>query len=153
MANLKSVQAAGAALYPIPSANGAAETVPIFGDFTLPSGLASGDIIEMVPLPAGYVLVDAIVDCESLGAPFTADVGLLSGNWGDSGVRTMGSEISTGKAFGTAGIYRADKAGFSRIAPTTNNRSIGIKGTTITTPVVGAKVRLTAFVRPQVEGV
>lgn len=152
MANLKGVQATNAALYPIPSADKQTDLIPIFGDYTLTGSEASGDIVEMCPLPAGYVPVDAIVDTEDLGATMTADVGVMSGAWGASGTRTMGAEFMTGKAFGTVGIYRADVSGMGRIAPATTDRSIGIKFTTATTPTAGAKVRLTVLARPAVEG-
>jgi hypothetical protein len=153
MANLKGVQATNANHLPVPSADKATDLIPIVGDYVLVAGNASGDIVEMCPLPAGYVPVDVIVDAEDGGTTVTTDVGIMSGNWGDSGVRTQGAEFMTGKALGTAGIYRADVVGFSRIAPTTNNRSIGMKFTTVSAPTAGAKVRMTVLARPQVEGV
>jgi hypothetical protein len=153
MAMLKGTQATNAKYFPVPSADSQSEVIAIFGDLVLAAGGASGDIIEMLPWPAGYVLVDVIVDTGDLGTTWTADVGLMSGVWGATGTRTMGAEIMTGKAFGTAGIYRADVAGFGRIAPATTDRSIGIKGTTIGSPTTSAVARVTALFRPQVEGV
>jgi hypothetical protein len=153
MANLKSVQATNSKLLPVPSANGATAPIVVSGDYVIKAGSASGDIHEMVPWPANTILVDLTVDNQSLGTTFTSDVGVMSGAWGDSGVRTQGAEIMTGKAFGTAGISRADVAGFSRLAASSVDRSIGIKGTTIGTPTVGAAVRVTAWFRPVVEGV
>lgn len=152
MANLKSVQATNASYFPVPSADAQNDLIPIVGTYVLTAGSASADIIEMVPLPAGYALVDVIVDTEDLGTTWTADVGIMSGVWGAAGARTMGAEIMTGKAFGTAGVYRADVQGFTMIAPATTDRSIGIKGTTVSVPTAGAKIRLTALCRPQVEG-
>ncbi len=137
---------------PIPSASGANDVVPIFGDFTFPAGTLINDVIEMCPLPAGYVLVDAFADTDDLGGTITVDCGILSGNYGDSGARTCGAEIMNDKAFGTVGIYRADVPGFSRIAPTTNDRSIGFALVADTTPTTDAKVRLTILVRPAIEG-
>lgn len=151
MALLKSVQVLGRV--PVPSANGATDVVPIVGDYTIKTGDAAGDIIEMVPLPAGYVVVDTVVDNQALAATSLGDVGILSGDYGESGARTMGAEFNAGANFATAGIKRMDVAGCARIAPTTNDRSVGIKLTSLTTPTVGNKVRLTLFVRPQSEGV
>lgn len=151
MANLKSTQTTAKAV--VPSADGATDLIAIFADHTLAAGGVSGDIIEMCPLPAGYVPVDVIVDTEDCGTTWTADVGIMSGDYLASGARTCGAQFMTGKAFGTTGIYRADVAGAGRIAPTTNDRSIGIKGTTIGTPTTGAKIRLTLLCRAQVEGV
>lgn len=148
MANFKSKQATRKD--PVPSADGY-EPIAIFADYALTASEASADIIEMVPLPAGYVPVDIIVDTADLGTTFTADVGLMSGAYNDEGVRTCGAEFMTGKAFGTTGIYRMDVAGSGRIAPTTGDRSIGIKGTTIGTPTAAAVVRLTLICRPQLE--
>lgn len=153
MANLKSTQATNAAYFPVPSADGQAELIVVHADHTLAAGGADGDIIEMLPWPANTVLVDVIVDTEDLGATWTADVGVMSGAWGGSGARTCDASIMTGKAFGTAGIYRADVAGFARAAASATDRSIGVKGTTIGTPTTGAKLRMTALFRPIVEGV
>jgi hypothetical protein len=150
MALHKSTQVANG--LPIPNADGAMDIIPIVGDFTLPAaGFATSDVLEAVPLPAGYVPVDVIVDSEDLGATITADVGILSGNYGESGARTCGAQFMAAKALGTAGIYRMDVAGGGRIAPTTNDRGVGINFSTVTTPTAGAKVRVTLLARPAVE--
>ncbi|WP_397536297.1 hypothetical protein, partial [Roseateles sp.] len=77
MALFKSTQIAAKA--PIPTADRAVEIIPIFGDFTVPAGFAANDVVEMCPLPAGYVPVDLIVDGASLGATVTGDVGIVTG--------------------------------------------------------------------------
>lgn len=151
MAMLKSVQVTNN--LQIPSANGATDIIPIVGDYTIKTGDAAGDIVEMCALPAGYVVVDTLLDNQSLAATSVGDVGIMSGNYRDSGVRTIGAEFNSGVNLATAGIKRMDVAGCARIAPTTNDRSIGLKLTSLTTPTVGGKVRLTVFARPQVEGV
>jgi hypothetical protein len=151
MALLKSTQVANG--LPIPNADGAMDIIPIVGDFVVPAGLAAADVVEMVPLPAGYVPVDVIVDTEDLGATITVDVGLLTGDYGASGARTCGAQFMADKAFGTAGIYRMDVAGGGRIAPTTNDRGVGLSFDAATTPTAGSKVRLTLLARPAVEGV
>lgn len=153
MANLKGVQATNAAHLPVPSADKATDLIPIIGDYVIVAGNASGDIVEMCPLPAGYVPVDVLLDAEDCGTTCTTDVGIMSGNWGDSGVRTMGAEFMSAKALGTAGIYRADVVNFSKVAPATNDRSIGLKFSTVNTPTAGAKLRLIVLARPAVEGV
>ncbi len=153
MANFKGTQATNAAYFTTPTPDGQADLIAVSGDIVLPAGVASGDIIEAVPYPANCVPVDLTADVEDCGTTATADVGVMSGAWGDSGTRTCGAEFMTGKAFGTAGIYRADVVGFSRLAPSTTTRSIGVKLSTVSTPTAGAKIRVTAFFRPQVEGV
>lgn len=153
MANLKSPWATNASFYPVPSSDGSTDLLAVSETHTLAAGGASGDIIEAIPYPPNMTLVDAYVDTEDLGTTWTADVGIMSGKWGDSGARTCGAELMTGKAFGTTGVYRADVPGFSRIAPSTDTRSIGVKGTTIGTPTTGAKFTVTAIFRPMVNGV
>lgn len=150
MALLKAVQVVNK--MPVPSANGATDVVPIVGDYTIKTGDAAGDVIEMCPLPAGYVVVDHVLDNDSLAATSVGNVGVMSGNYNDTGARTVGAQFNSASNLATAGIKRPDVSGFTRIAPTTNDRSVGIVLTSLTTPVIGAKVRLTLFVRPQVEG-
>lgn len=152
MAMLKGTQATNAAFTPTPSPSGSAGIIAAFGDYTLTGSEASGDIIEMVPIPENCVPIDTIADVEDCGSTATADIGVMSGNWGAAGTRTCGAEFSTGKAFGTAGVYRADAAGMGRIAPASNVRSIGIKLTSVTSPTAGAKIRLTALFRAMVNG-
>ena len=134
----------------------------IFGDYTLAGTEASSDVIEMVPLPAGFCIVDVIVDTADLGTTVTADVGLLSGDYDATGARTCGATIMTGKALGTTGIYRADVAGFSRTAPLSESagttgapghRGVGFALTTVSAPTAGAKVRMTLLARPSSNGV
>jgi hypothetical protein len=151
MALLKSVQVTNNV--PVPSANSATELIHVVGDYTIKTGDAAGDIIEMVALPAGYVPVDVITDNQALAATSVGDVGIMSGNYRDSGARTIGAEFNSGANFATAGIKRMDVAGGGRIAPTTNDRSIGLKLTSLTTPTVGNKVRMTLIARPQSESV
>jgi hypothetical protein len=134
-------------------ADRASDLIPIFGDFAIPAGFATNDVVEMVPLPAGYVPVDVIVDNAALGTTMTCDVGLLSGDFDSTGARTCGAQFMTAQAGQTAGIKRMAVAGGGRVAPTTNTRGIGFAFTSVSTPTVGAVVRLTLLCRPAVEGV
>lgn len=151
MALFKSKQVADR--LPIPSANAATDLIPIMGEWTVPAGLVTGDIVEMAPLPAGYVLTDALLDHQALGAAFTGALGVMSGNFGDGGARTCDASIIAAATRQADGVARLNVPGATRIAPTTNDRSVGlvISGT-LTSPVVGAKARVTLFVRPMVEG-
>jgi hypothetical protein len=139
---------------PVPSANAATDVIPIVGDFLIPAGLVTGDIFELAPLPAGYVVVDIDVDHAILGSAFTGAIGLMSGNYLDGGARTCGAQFIAAATYQAAAIKRIDVAGGMRIAPTTNDRSIGlvISGT-LTSPVVGAALRITVLARPASEGV
>lgn len=157
MANLQSLQAVNR--MPIPSAERAVEMIPIVATFVVPAGLALNDVIEMGPLQAGYVPVDLIVafpDMDSNGSPLiTVDAGLLSGNWLDSGARTCGNEFfAASTAPQAGGIARMSKAAGAQIAPTTNDRSWGLKiaaaAATLTTAVT---ITATLMVRPKIEGI
>lgn len=139
---------------PIPTVDRATDAVPIVGDYTLTGAEATNDVVEMCPLPAGYVPVDVIVDTEDCGTTVTANVGVLSGNWLDpSNSRTCGAQFMSGKALGTAAVYRLDVVGGTRLTPTTNDRSLGLALTSVSTPTAGARVRMTVWARPQIEGV
>ena len=144
---------------PVPNADRAIEMIPIFGDFTVPaSGFASGDVVEMLPLPPGMVPVDVIADTEDLGGTMTFDVGILTGEYGKAldgsgNARACGAQFIAAGAFGTAGIQRMAVSGGGRVAPSDTTRGIGLACTTVTTPTAGAKVRLTVICRPAIEGV
>lgn len=143
---------------PVPSANAATDLIPVVADFVIPTGFASGDIVELGAVPAGYVPVDLIVDNAACGTTVTSDFGLLSGNYGDgthgaSTTRTCGAQFAAAQALQTAGIKRMAAAGSGRIAPTTNDRSFGFVASTVSAPTVGAVMRATLICRPQSEGV
>ncbi|MDQ5944624.1 MAG: hypothetical protein QG619_41 [Pseudomonadota bacterium] len=144
---------------PLVSADGATETIAIVGDFTTVTGMVTGEIIEMVGLPAGYVPVDVLVAYDaSAAAAWTADCGVLSGNYGvtTGTARTQGNEAfaanSTGQ--GAAGLVRAAKPNLAQLAPADNDRGIGLKIVgTLTTLVVGTNIRMTLLARAARNGV
>jgi hypothetical protein len=147
-----------AARTPVFSGAGAMQVVPVFADFDLSAALAQDDIIEMLPIPAGYVPVDGILAVDELDTgvdAITLDVGILSALWlKNSASSTIGAQFLAASTVGQAGgaARFAVKAGFL-LTPTDTDRAIGIKvaagpGTGATT----GKVRLTAFLRPVIEG-
>lgn len=145
---------------PVPSADAATDLIPIVGDFTVPAGLAINDVVEMVPIPAGYVPVDYVLACEdtdSNGAPAIAlDVGVLSGSYGvKDDARTCGSEGAAADQVARAGgVTRMVKKDLALLAPTTADRGFGVKvQAAAATLVTGAKWRMTLYCRPQSEGV
>lgn len=94
------------------------------------TGFAAGDILEIAGLPPYATIIDAkIVPVGSLGAA-TVDVGIMSGEYGettntDGTARTVGNEL-----FAAAAI--TDLVGLSKVtaltlAPTEKARSIGVK--------------------------
>lgn len=142
---------------PLVSGDGATEVISIIGDFTTVTGMVTGEIVEMVGLPAGYVPVDVIVAYDaSAAAAWTADCGVLSGNYGSTATRTQGNEAfaanTTGQ--GAAGLVRAVKPNLALLAPAENDRGIGLKIVgTLTTLVVGTNIRMTLLARPARNGV
>jgi hypothetical protein len=140
---------------PLPSANGASNDIVCVGDYTFTGTEAANDIVEIAGIPAGYVPVDVTLDHEDMGGTVTADVGIMSGTYGDAvSARTCGAEfIAAGDLSTAAALKRASVAGATRIAPTTADRSIGVKLSAATTPTAGAKMRLNLFLRPVSEGV
>lgn len=145
---------------PVPSANAATDVIPIVGDFTVPAGLALNDVVEMVPLPAGYVPVDYVLACEdtdSNGTPLIAlDIGVLSGVYGvKDDARTCGSEGAAADQVARAGgVTRMTKKDLALLAPSTSDRGFGVKvQAAAATLTAGAKWRMTLYCRPQSEGV
>lgn len=144
---------------PLMSSCGADDTVVLVGDFTTVAGMVTGEIIEMVGLPAGYVPVDVVaVFGASAGTAFTTDCGVLSGDFGATtgAARTQGSEAFAASTAGqgAAGIARAAKANIFQLEPTENDRGIGLKIVgTLTSLVVGTNIRLNVLARPQRNGV
>lgn len=146
------------ALNPVLSADGL-EPVAISGNFVVPAGLALNDVIELAPLPAGYVPLDVTLDSEdadSNGAPaMVLDVGLLSGDFGVvDNTRTCGANFIAASTVAQAGgIARMAAIGSTRIAPTTNDRGVGVLvKAAAATLTVGAKMTLTLWCRPAING-
>lgn len=149
----------------VPAGTTATDIIWVVGDFTVPAGFTTNDVVEMGALPGGYVPVDLIIDHVALGATVTANFGLLSGVY-DSGVhggattRTVGTEFATAQALQTPGIKRSANAGATRIPPTltvggqvAEDRGFGFVATAVTTPTVGATIRCTLLCRPASDGV
>lgn len=138
---------------PVMTACRASDPIAIVGDFVIPAAIASNDVVEMAPLPAGYVPVDVIVDNAALGATMTFNAGLLSGAFDSIGARTCGAEFMSAQPGQTAGIKRLSAAGGGRVAPAAGDRGVGLVFTSVAGATAGAVVRLTLLARPQVEGV
>ena len=142
---------------PLVSGDGATEVISIVGDFTTVTGMVTGEIVEMVGLPAGYVPVDVIVAFDaSAGAAFTTDCGVLSGNYASLAARTQGNEAFAANTAGqgAAALVRAVKPNLAQLAPADNDRGIGLKIVgTLTTLVVGTNIRMTLLARPARNGV
>ena len=141
---------------PLVSSDGATDVIEVFGDFTTVTGMVTGEIVEMAGLPAGYVPVDVAVAFDASAATaWTADCGVLSGDYGSTATRTMGNEVFAANTAGqgAAGLVRAAKPDIMQLAPADNNRGIGLKIVgTLTTLVVGTNIRLKLLCRPARHG-
>lgn len=95
------------------------------------AGYASGDILELGVLHAFASVIDAsIITVGSLGAA-TVDVGIMSGDAGettntDATARTVGAELFEGAAI-SAAITRMTKSDALLLKPLEKHRSIGVK--------------------------
>lgn len=94
------------------------------------AGFAAGDILELGVLHAYASIVDAtIVPVGSLGAA-TVDVGIMSGETGettndDGTARTVGNELFAGATI--TAITRLTKTDALLLRPVERHRSIGVK--------------------------
>ena len=118
MATYQSKQVAAGA--PIPSSDDACSLLGVTAEYVTPTGgLASGAIIEMGPIPPGYIPVDLVVHTGILGTSVTLDAGILTGEFGTQPAvdRTMGSEFfASAQAAATAVLLRATKS-FAALSP------------------------------------
>lgn len=149
MANFKSKQVAAG--QPAAHALDGNALVTVIGEYTTKTGDAIGDIVEMGAIPRNCVVVDVIVDNGALGASATLDVGVLSGDYGDLGTRTMGNEFIAAGAAATAGVLRRNKVA-NAVAPSTSDRSWGVKFLGAN-PAVGQTVRAYLLCAPKPAGV
>jgi hypothetical protein len=132
---------------PAKSALDASSLVFVHGDYTVKTGDAINDIVEMGAIPAGCVPVDVVVHTGALGASATLDVGVLAGNYGDAGTRAMGNEFAAAAAAATAVVIRSTKS-LAALAATDNDRGWGVKFLGAN-PAAGQVVRATLICRPQ----
>ncbi len=134
--------AAGA---PVPSLRAANETFSVTGDYTIKTGDASGDIIELGGVPANSTVIDVIIHHDGIGG--TVDAGLLSGDYAKKdNARTCGQEFGAALATASAGIVRLAK-NTNAVAPSASEQGWGVK--LLAAPTVGKVIRATLLVVPQ----
>lgn len=115
--------------------------------------LGVGDIIDMGVIPANSQVVDIIIDSDDLDSnaspAIVFDVGVMSGNPGDTGTRTCGAEFFSGSTLAQAGgVARTTLKTAFRVAPVATDKSVGLKVTTAaaTQPATG-KLGISVHVR------
>lgn len=148
-----------------PSALNGSSPIVVFGEHTTVAGeFAAADVVEMIPWPAGTILVSLkahVQDLDSNGSPaVTLDFGVLTGIWNadldEAGAaRTCGTDfgnnLTTGQAGGTVDVTSDLLLG---LAPSLKDRSIGFKiEAAPATLVAGAKIRVAALFAPAPLGV
>lgn len=145
--------------HPAITAAGAQDLVAVTETFALTEALEVNDLIEMIELPPGHVIVDCTLDVSDLdtGTPaILLDVGTMAGTVGDTtiGNRTLTANLISASNVGQAGgIARMAVAGSTRIAPSDDRRSVGVKvGTGPGTGATTGNVTLTLYYRPAIHG-
>jgi hypothetical protein len=112
-----------------------AEVLSVRATYALAAALAAGDIVQMMPLPAGFVPVDFILDSDDLDAGVTPtialDVGLVDTNG------NVGQEVFAASTVAQAGgVVRPTAKTAFRVAPSDSDRMVAIK--VATGPATGA---------------
>lgn len=145
---------------PAITASGGNAEIVAHADYTFSVAPAAGDIVEMLVLPANHVLTDAIWDTDDLdtGTTLTAAIGTMAGTPGDTTFanRTVTANIlSTGDTSArAAAVVRANAPGFTRIAPSDSDQSIGVNFIAASSGISGTPtMRLTIKYRPKRKGV
>ena len=128
----------------------AGEVKGLTGVITL-TALALGDLLEMVPLPAGHVPVDCIVDSDDLDSNATPalvfSAGLITGD-----TPTVDEMIASTDIGQTGGIARMDAKGGTRIAPADTDRVFGLKCTAAPATFQAGSVAFTLLYRAAIDG-
>jgi len=112
----------------------------IAADFTIPAGVVVNDVVELGAIPHASRIIDVHVFQDGVGTSCTADVGLLSGNYGEAlNTRTCGNEFYAALAIATAGKAEAPTNNLAAVAPAENAVGFGIKFTGAN-PTAGKKI-------------
>lgn len=106
----------------------AGEVVAQKFEYTVNENLSIGDIIEIGVLPAEHDVADIIAIVDGMGTGVTADIGIMSGDYGDTDQsRTSADEFFAAQAVATATVARMSAATGFRLDSSRKDRSIGVK--------------------------
>ncbi len=149
MATLKSEAAKGLVNVAFPGSAGEAITQRY--SMTVPTTVDADDILELAPIPPNCRVVDMVVDCDDLdtdGTPaITLDIGIMSGEWGEDGARTVGAEFFSGSNIAQAGgVARPSLATAYRTGSSDKARSIGVKIATVADAAQAGTIGITLTV-------
>lgn len=136
---------------PVPYPSCAGVVVAHQFNFTVPTSIAEGDIIELGCIPPTCRLVDALFvsdDLDSDASPAVVwDIGIMSGAWrANDGSSTSGDELFDGITTSQAGgaVRMSEKEGL-RDAATAAARAVGAKLVTDADVAVEGVISLTLF--------
>lgn len=114
----------------------------IIKDFTVPTGAVVNDVVEFGAIPHQARIVDVEVFQDGVGAGCTADIGLISGNYGDAlGTRTCGAEFYAALAIATAGKAAQVTKNLMAVTPSDSAVGFGLKFTGAN-PTAGKKITI-----------
>lgn len=91
--------------------------------------IEAADILEVGILPAGAVVVDAVLVAGAMGGTTTANAGIMTGEVGSEDIsRTVGDELFSAVDVAAASVTRATQADvFGGIAKANTDRSLGVQ--------------------------
>ncbi|NTE96692.1 hypothetical protein [Agrobacterium tumefaciens] len=115
------------------------------------AALAVGDIVEIGELPPYAYVVDALVFTEGVFTGATADIGLMSGEYGfNDAARTSGNEMfaAVDLAAASTAVARLAKPAALLLGHTEQSRGIGVKiaGAAVAA-AAGKKIHVILFFR------
>lgn len=114
---------------------GDVDLTSVTGEFAVPSGFATNDVVQMVKVPKGATIQEIIIS-SSAGVGATANLSV-----GDTGnaARYVASTAFTSASLARLGVH----AGHGFV--TTADGTIDVTAVSIATPTAGTVIRLTAI--------
>lgn len=116
-------------------ARGGIDLTSVTGEFSIPSGFATSDVVQMVKIPKGALIQEVIL---SSSAAVGATANLSVGDSGSS-ARFIASTAFTAASLARLGVH----AGHGFV--TTADGTIDVAAVSIATPTVGTVIRLTVI--------
>ena len=149
MALIQSKYAKGLIMAPYPAFAGAVVAHRFVHTLVAGALPALNDILELAPIATNCKILDLILDSDDLdsGTALTLDVGVMSGSWGtNDAARTVGAEFfSASTLLQGGGVARPTLKTAFRVAPSSAERSIGLKFTGAVAGIQAGEIGLTLY--------
>jgi len=114
----------------------------IIKDFTVPTGAVVNDVVELGAIPHMARIVDVEVFQDGVGVGCTADVGLVTGTYGEAlATRNCGNEFYAALAIATAGKSAQVTKNLMAVTPSDSAVGFGLKFTGAN-PTAGKKITI-----------